>query len=80
MGKALVVSKVRQSAICLFGSLPSIHVPLERRMSQYGLWKAGETTVSPDTHVHDVGIMLNYMPKGNRLFFKEIHQHCLQTY
>lgn len=49
-------------------------------MSQQGLWKAGETTALLETSVHDVGIVLDYMPTGHNLFLKEIHQHCLQTW
>lgn len=49
-------------------------------MSQQGFWKAGETTALLETSVHDVGIVLDYMSTGHNLFFKEIHQHCLQTY
>lgn len=49
-------------------------------MSQQGLWKAGETTALLDTSIHDVGIVLDYMSTRHNLFFKEIQQHCLQTY
>lgn len=41
-------------------------------MSQQELWKAGETAASLKTNVHDIDIMLNYMPTRNSLIFKEI--------
>lgn len=76
----LIVSKGRHSAVCLLAACLPIVRLLESRMSQQGLWKAGWTAASLETNVHDVDIMLNYIPTGSSLFFKEIHQHCLQTY